>query len=313
MKILKSLKEKDLVFYDIETARLFKELPLDSPYFDSWAWKKRKEGITDNLQLQETYKNESGLYPEFSKIISIVVGRIVDGKLRTRTYDNKDEKNLLESFNNDIEKVVSANKNTKLVGFFNSGFDTPFVHKRLIINGIEPHDIFDTFDDKPWLVNANIDLAILWKGGSFNRASLLAISTALGLPSPKDDVKAYEVGDVYWDEGEKGLQRISKYCEKDVLTTANVFRKFVFGDLLELYDGVIEEVEETSLIIALNNNAKFGAAEKKELESLISGFELHEIPSVFLVLESMVAKKRNKVTQTYINKLKEKYVPTTTA
>ncbi|MCK5015695.1 MAG: ribonuclease H-like domain-containing protein [Candidatus Peribacteraceae bacterium] len=305
MKILKTLKEKDLVFYDIETARIFDELPLDSPYFDSWAWKKRKEGVTDNKELQKTYAKESGLFPEFSKIVSIVVGRIKGDKLHTKTYDDLSEKVLLEEFNKDIGLVTAANNKTKLVGFFSSGFDTPFVQKRLIINGIEPHDIFDTFDDKPWLINDNIDLAILWKGGSYNRASLLAISTVLGLPSPKDDVKAYEVGDVYWSEGAEGLERISLYCGRDVLNTANIFRKLRFEPILELYKGVEEKLEKTPLIISLNNKGPFGAKQKKELQSILSGLDKGEDSQAVLILEAIAAKKGTKITKEYVADLKE--------
>lgn len=306
MKILSKLKEKDLVFFDIETTRLFNELPLDSPYFESWAWKKRKEGVTDNKELQETYKKESGLYPEFSKVVSIVVGRIKGDKLHTKTYDDPSEKVLLEMFNTDIGLVTASNKDTKLVGFFNSGFDTPFVQKRLIINGIEPHDIFDTFDDKPWLINSNIDLAILWKGGSYNRASLLAISTALGLPSPKDDVKAYEVGNVYWNEGAKGLKRISEYCEQDVLCTANVFRKLIFKPIVEIYEGVEEELEKVPLIISLNNNGPFGAKEKKKVKEILSGLDtVEEVKQALLILEAIAVKKGTKITKAFVDKMRK--------
>ena len=306
MKILKTLKEKDLVFFDVETTRLFKELPLDSPYFDSWAHKKRKLGITDNDALVKSYADEAGLYPEFSKIVSIVVGRIKGDKLHTTTYDDAEEKDLLERFNSDVTLVTTANSKTKLVGFFSSGFDTPFVMKRLMINGIEPNDVFDTFDDKPWLINSNVDIAILWKGGSWDRASLLAITTAFGLPSPKNDIGGHEVSDVYWNEGAKGLSRISTYCGKDVLALANLFKKMRFEPILELHEGVTEKLEKTPLIISLANKGPFGAKEKKELHKLIIGFDTQEeVGQALLILDAVAAKKGTKVTKEYAGEVRK--------
>lgn len=309
MKILRTLKEKDLLFFDIETARLFKELPLDSPYFSSWEYKKRKDKITDNEELLKTYKEESGLYPEFSKVVCIVMGRIKDGKLHTKTYNHPDEQILLSEFNEDMEAFVSSNKDTKLVGFANLGFDTPFIQKRMIINGIRPNDLFDTFDSKPWLVNPNIDLSVFWTASSWNRGSLLAIATAFGLPSPKDDIAGYQVGDVYWNEGEKGVQRISEYCERDVLTTANIFRKLRFEPVLELAGDKNDniDVDKTPLLKALNNGGTFGAKQKKELEGIIGGLNEGERQKAITILEAIAVQKGTKVTKKYVEDLKKKY------
>ena len=51
-----------------------------------------------------------------------------------------------------------------------------------------------------------------------------------GVPTPKDDIDGYMVAEIYYQE--KDLQRIVEYCEKDVLTLANVFRKMRQEDLL---------------------------------------------------------------------------------
>ena len=45
----------------------------------------------------------------------------------------------------------------------------------------------------------------------------------LGIPSPKDDIDGSHVAGVYYKE--KNLDRIVQYCEKDVITVAQVILK----------------------------------------------------------------------------------------
>jgi hypothetical protein len=46
----------------------------------------------------------------------------------------------------------------------------------------------------------------------------------LGVTSPKDDIDGSMVGHVFWEE--KNLERIATYCQKDVVTVANVMLRF---------------------------------------------------------------------------------------
>ena len=48
MRVLKKLKQEKLLFFDIETAPVVKELKLDTQLFDSWAWKVNKNGDMTN-------------------------------------------------------------------------------------------------------------------------------------------------------------------------------------------------------------------------------------------------------------------------
>ena len=43
----------------------------------------------------------------------------------------------------------------------------------------------------------------------------------LGIPSPKEDIDGSMVRDVYYEEND--LKRIVQYCERDVVTVAQVF------------------------------------------------------------------------------------------
>ena len=302
MRTLKKLKEEDLLFFDIETAPVVKQLELDTPLFDSWSYKVNKKGDLDNKQIIESYSSGAGLYPEFAKIVSIVVGKIVNGKIFLITLDDDSEADLLNKFNDVIERNVKC----KLVGFVNNGFDTPFVFKRMIINGIQPHDKVDVSGMKPWDIT-DIDLAMEWKGSSFERASLINVATALGLPSPKEDISGADVGKVYWSEGRKGLDRISEYCRRDVVTTINVFKKMRLEEPLELANVEPEPVVEDDLITRLFNGAKYGAAEKKELKALLASMSEEEQEKAFIVLESMTSTakgKKTSITKAHVRALK---------
>jgi predicted methyltransferase len=47
------------------------------------------------------------------------------------------------------------------------------------------------------------------------------MANVLGIPSPKEDIDGSMVRDVYYEEND--LERIVQYCERDVVTVAQVF------------------------------------------------------------------------------------------
>ena len=72
----------------------------------------------------------------------------------------------------------------------------------------------------------------LWKFGDYKHyTSLKLMANILGIPSPKGDIDGSMVRQVYYDE--KDLDRIIKYCELDVITTAQVFLRLKNDELLE--------------------------------------------------------------------------------
>tara|TARA_R110000796_G_scaffold59371_1_gene136817 strand:+ start:22704 stop:23621 length:918 start_codon:yes stop_codon:yes gene_type:complete len=302
MRVLKKLKEENLIFFDIETASVVKQLELDTPLFDSWAYKVNKKGELSNDEVIESYSKGAGLHPEFAKVVSIVVGKIVKGKIYLITLDHDSEADLLQEFNKTIERNVKCN----LVGFVNNGFDTPFVYRRMVINGIEPHDKLDVSGLKPWEID-HIDLALEWKSSSFERASLINVATAFGLPSPKDDISGADVAKTYWSEGRKGLDRISAYCRKDVITTINIFKKMRLEEPLEAANDEPAPVVEDDLITKLFNGGQYGAAEKKGLKALIDAMSEDEQDKALEVLNAMTSTakaKKTKITKAHVRALK---------
>ena len=53
----------------------------------------------------------------------------------------------------------------------------------------------------------------------------------LGIPSPKEDIDGSMVRDVYYEDND--LERIVKYCERDVVTVAQVFLRLRNEGLLQ--------------------------------------------------------------------------------
>ena len=79
----------------------------------------------------------------------------------------------------------------------------------------------------------------LWKFGDFRSfVSLDLLTSVLGLPSPKDDIRGSEVGEVYWNSHD--ITRIVTYCEKDVLAVARILLRMM--NLGEIDDDGVESV-----------------------------------------------------------------------
>ena len=274
MKQLKNLNENDLVFYNIETSRGVEELQEDTQYYDAWKYKARYQNelnkkTGETFTIEEYYYEKAPLYAPFGRVVTIVVGRIKDNKIYLKSYASYDEKELLEGFNKDLELVYQSNPNTKLVGFNSNGFDSPFLLKRSIINGVTPASPLDEGTSKPWEMKA-LDLAKIWQGSAFYPDSLIAVATALGLPSPKDALDGSQVSKAFY---EKRLPEIVTYCLKDVETTIRVYRKLAFlPDLEEGFEiiGGAVEVEELPLLQKIYKATNISEETRKQIEEKLS-------------------------------------------
>ena len=235
MKQLENLNENDLVFYDIETARAEDVIKEGTQFYDAWKYKARYQNelnkkTGETFTVEEYYYEKAPLYAPFGRVVTIVVGRIKNNKIYLKSYASYDEKELLENFNKDLEAVYKNNPSTRLVGFNSNGFDSPFLLKRSIINGVKPATPLDEGTSKPWELK-QLDLAKIWQGTAFYPDSLIAVATALGLPSPKDALDGSEVSSAFY---EGRLDEIVTYCLKDVETTIRVYRKLAFLEDLEI-------------------------------------------------------------------------------
>lgn len=94
----------------------------------------------------------------------------------------------------------------------------------MLVNGIEIPPQLQIAGKKPWEVN-HLDTLELWKFGDYkNYTSLNLLAAIFNIPTPKDDIDGSMVKAIYYQE--KDLQRIVTYCQKDVITTAQILLRF---------------------------------------------------------------------------------------
>ncbi|MFY7811704.1 MAG: 3'-5' exonuclease [Flavobacterium sp.] len=221
---------ENILFLDIETVPLyedFSQLPeIEKEYFDSKTKYQRGETLT------EDFYQKAGIWAEFGKIVCISVGYFHLNKdirqLRIKSFVG-DEKQLLKDFCNLLNNHFSAPQYL-LCGHNAKEFDFPYISRRLIINGLPLPNKLNLFGKKPWEIS-HIDTLELWKFGDYKHfTSLKLMAHVLGISSPKDDIDGSQVAMVYYKE--KDIDRIVIYCQKDVVTTAQIFLRLGGNELL---------------------------------------------------------------------------------
>lgn len=232
MRILRKQDIEDFLFFDIETAPSVAELTEDSPLWDAWEYHCVKNDIED---VAGSYLEQAPLHAEFGRIACITIGAVRNGEIILKSFDNNDEAELLNEFNESVSKF--ATNKTWLCGHVITGFDVPFIMKRCMVHRILPHILFDVAHLKPWELSV-MDTATLWKGTAFKMSTLISLTAALGLESPKDDISGADVGRLFW-EGE--IDRIVKYCEKDVVAVINVVQALRGEESLEVAEAFVPE------------------------------------------------------------------------
>ena len=219
--MLAHLNLHQILFLDIETVPLhtnFEDAPeLEQHYFEEKTAYQRKE----NFSPKEFY-NRAGIWAEFGKIVCISVGYFSPQKqgrnFRLKTFKG-DEVTLLTEFKALIEDYFNSPKH-RLCGHNAKEFDFPFIARRMLIHQISLPKTLQLFNKKPWEV-PHLDTLHLWRFGDYKHyTSLKLMAYVLNIPSPKDDIDGSQVADVFYKE--QNINRIALYCEKDVVTVAQV-------------------------------------------------------------------------------------------
>ena len=231
--MLENLDLKNVLVMDIETVPQFSSYEhMSETWQELWAHK-MKYLIKDNVTAPDTYER-AGIYAEFGKIICISAGVFYNNdnnelRFRLKSYRGDDEKSLLQEFSEMLNN--NYNKEEHLICGHNAKeFDFPYIARRCLINGIPIPTILDNSGKKPWEVRL-MDTMEMWKFGDFKSFTSLKLLAALfGITSPKDDIDGSQVGDIYWKE--KNIERIKIYCQKDVVTVAQILLKFKGMELL---------------------------------------------------------------------------------
>jgi DNA polymerase elongation subunit (family B) len=216
---------ENILFLDIETVpqyRCFNDLPQNMR--DLWI-KKMSNIIKPEEDAEQVYQR-AGIWAEFGKIVCISAGFIhkkYDKYIfRIKSFYGDDEKNLLSGFNENLEKFSEIHKHGIMLCAHNGKeFDFPYIARRMLINGIKLPKVLNVGGKKPWEVPF-LDTMELWRFGDYkNYTSLNLMAALFNIQSPKDDIDGSMVADVYYSQND--IERIARYCEKDVLTVALLY------------------------------------------------------------------------------------------
>lgn len=232
---MQNIRIENLLLIDIETVP---QHDLFDGLNDEWKnlWEEKvQRSLPENFSAGEFYPLRAGIMAEFGKIVCISIGYFKREndvlKLRLKSFADDDEKKLLNDFIDTLKQVEANNNKWCFCGHNIKEFDIPFICRRLIINSIAIPPFLDFQNMKPWETNM-VDTFQYWRFGDYKQyTSLKLLAAALGIPSPKDDIDGSMVSEVYWKE--RNLPRIVTYCQKDVVTTANIILRFKNIPLLE--------------------------------------------------------------------------------
>jgi uncharacterized protein YprB with RNaseH-like and TPR domain len=227
--MLESIKLGNVLFLDIETAPLVYEYKSLSPQMKA-LWDSRFRFQQDGPEL--AYKR-AGIYAEFAKVICISVGFIHESTFRIKSFYGHEEKAILQDFAALLNKHFNR-KEHLLCAHNGKEFDFPFLCRRMLINGVKLPKTLNISGKKPWEVN-HLDTMELWKFGDYKSyTSLNLLAAVFDVPTPKDDIDGSDVARVYWED--RDLERIVTYCCKDVLTVAQLLRRFMLEPLIDEKD-----------------------------------------------------------------------------
>lgn len=218
----------NIMVLDIETVpqyRTFDECPENLQKL--WALK------TQTQRKEETpaeFYERAGIWAEFGKIVCISVGVFTKGiqtGFRVKSFAGHDEAELLRKFS---QMLATQPANLVLCAHNGKEFDFPYICRRMLIHGIKHPKQLEIAGKKPWEVG-HLDTMELWKFGDYKNYTSLSLLTAIfDIPTPKDDIDGSQVGHVYWNEDR--LDRICTYCQKDVIATAQLLRRYRGQDLI---------------------------------------------------------------------------------
>jgi predicted PolB exonuclease-like 3'-5' exonuclease len=151
----------------------------------------------------------------FGRILCI--GYAVDKEPVAVIYHSHNEKRILQEF------WQIAKKADCFIGYNLFEFDLKIIWQRSVKFGVKPTKNLDfaKFSNFPIY-----DIAKEWsRWGSVKDSGLEHLALALGLESPKDHLDGSQVWE-YFQTGK--IKEICQYCQKDVVTTRDIYRQMIF-------------------------------------------------------------------------------------
>ena len=230
-----------ILFLDIETVSDRESLEKTHPLLRKlWEQKAGRFQAARDVEMTaelagSLYEQRAAIYAEFGRIIVVSVGFLYHREgswaLRTKSFYHDSEAELLIEFSRLLNEYADKYPaNFYLCGHNLKEFDVPYLCRRMIINGLPLPGLLDLSGKKPWETPL-LDTMEMWKFGDFKSyTSLELLAHVLNIPGPKEDISGADVGRVYWKE--KDITRIATYCERDVVTVAQIVLKFQGKELI---------------------------------------------------------------------------------
>ncbi len=219
--MLSQIPIEKILFLDIETVPLYSSWE-EADEATQYLWAKKTERQRgEEWSPDEFYEEKAGIWAEFAKIVCISCGIVVDEEVRLISYTGT-EREILENFK---QLLVSPYFGSDVIFCAHNGkeFDYPFLSRRMLILQIPLPSALQNYGKKPWEIT-HLDTLELWKFGDFKHyTSLELLAHIFGIPTPKEEMHGGEVKNVFYKE--KDLDKIIRYCERDVRTLIDIFRK----------------------------------------------------------------------------------------
>lgn len=219
---ISNISIEKILFFDIETVRKTRDLEIDSPEYLAFQHKircKDTDKLHESHEVLDFYIRKAPLYLTYNKIVCISVGFVSKGIVRIKSIIGN-EKDIIAEF------CSIANKFDYLSGVNIISFDL----STIVVNGSKYFemssmlkDSFNPSGKKEWNLDKVLDLLLTFKSTSFLYSSLTEMCLHFGIETPKDDISGADVSRVYYEE-ENGIERIAKYCNKDVFASINIFQ-----------------------------------------------------------------------------------------
>ena len=224
-------KLENVLFLDIETVPAAKTYADFSPAMVS-LWNHKAEWIAPKEATPGEKYERAGIYAEFGRIVCISVGYfsgMTPPVLRIKSFSGHQEAAILKEFADLVGKYFSQEQSCLCAHNWKE-FDFPYISRRMVINQIPLPEKLNLHGMKKWEV-MHLDTMELWRFGDYkNFTSLELLAEILNIPSPKGDITGKDVGRTYWEEND--LERIVNYCQKDVITIAQIMRRYRYEPLI---------------------------------------------------------------------------------
>lgn len=237
--MLENLDLKNVLVLDIETVPQY---PAYEEMNDLWKklWDLKVKNIVNETTSSAVLYERAGFYAEFAKIVCISVGIFAKGedrtKFRVKTFIGYDEKKILSDLTELMDKSFYREEHC-VCAHNGNNFDFPFIARRCVVNQVKIPYILDNSNKKPWEVQC-IDTMDMWRFGDYkNFTSLELLASIFGIDTPKDEMDGSQVWKAFYLE--KDLDKIKTYCQKDVVTVAQILLKFKGESALEESDIVL--------------------------------------------------------------------------